>query len=71
MPEKTITIAAELTDEQAWQVAQFAKRSTFDTFYQFTEAHLPQEERKRLAYLMVSGLEVIQTALANAGYAPR
>ena len=47
-PETIVTFTADLTDEQAWQVAQFAKRSTFDIFYRLTEAHLPKEESKRL-----------------------
>lgn len=67
-----ITITAQLDDDDvAQQLAQFCKRSTFDTFYQFTEAHLPHEERRERAYQMIRGIERVQGALASAGFAPR
>lgn len=66
-----ITITVELTPNVALQLAQFAKRSTYETFYHFTEAHLPADERRRRAYLMISGIEAVGAALAEAGFAPR
>jgi hypothetical protein len=71
MPEKAITITAELSEDQAWQLAQFCKRSTFGQFYELTEAHLNEEERRQRAYQMVAGIEAIQRALADQGYDPR
>lgn len=55
----------------ARQLAQFCKRSTFDTFYELTEAHLSHEERKDLAYQMISGIEAVQRGLSDAGFSPR
>jgi len=66
-----VTITATMTPEVAEQLAQFAKRALFDTFYGFTEAHLPHEERQRRAYLMVDGIEAIAVGLRDAGYSPR
>ena len=70
MSEKTVQITVSLPDEVAYQLAQFAKRSTFNTFYEFTEAHLSDAERKALAYQMIAGIEAVGGALADAGYAP-
>ena len=66
-----VTVTATMSQEQAEQLAQFAKRSMLDTFYELTEAHLPHDERTRLAYLMIGGMEAVQRALAEVGYSPR
>lgn len=66
-----VTITVEFDDDVAAQLAQFCKRSTFDTFFNFTEAHLPHEERRERAYMMINGIERVQAALAKAGHAPR
>ena len=66
-----VSITIELRPDVALQLAQFAKRSTFDTFYDFTEAHLPHDERQRCAYQMISGIESICAALAVNCYVPR
>ena len=66
-----VAITVELDDDVAAQLAQFCKRSTFDTFYQFTEAHLSHDARRDRAYLMIAGIERLQAALAEAGHAPR
>jgi hypothetical protein len=66
-----ITITVELDDNVAAQLAQFCKRSTFDMFFDLTEAHLSHEERRQRAYMMISGIERVQAALAKAGHAPR
>lgn len=66
-----ISITVELCPDVALQLAQFAKRSTFDTFYDSTDAHLPHDERQRCAYQMISGIESIGAALAVNGYVPR
>lgn len=66
-----VTITASMPPEVALQFAQFAKRSTYNTFYEFTEAHLHPEERRARAYQMIAGMEAIGRALAAAGYSPR
>jgi hypothetical protein len=69
--ETEVTIAVHLSAEAAAQLAQFCKRSTFDTFYEYTEAHLTADERKRRAYQMISGVGAVQAGLAEAGFGPR
>lgn len=71
MTDTTVTITATMDEEVAYQLAQFVKRSTFNTFYEFTEAHLPDAQRKERAYQMIAGIETIGKALAEAGYSPR
>jgi hypothetical protein len=71
MSDQTVQVTVNFPDEVAYQLAQFAKRSTFNRFYEFTEAHLSDAKRKTRAYQMIAGIEVIASALADAGYAPR
>jgi hypothetical protein len=66
-----VDINARMTNEVAWELAQFCKRVRFSECYELTEAHLPHEERQRRAYLMISGVEAVQAALRDKGYAPR
>lgn len=66
-----VTITVELDDDVAAQLAQFCKRSTYEMFFALTEAHLSHEERSQRAYMMISGIERVQAALAKAGHAPR
>lgn len=66
-----ISITVELNEAVAWQLAQFCKRSSFDQFYELTEQHLPDEERKNRAYQMISGIDSVARALSEAGVAPR
>ncbi|MFK4448352.1 hypothetical protein ABH944_008410 [Caballeronia udeis] len=66
-----VTVTATMLPEVAEQLAQFAKRSLFDTFYEMTEAHLPHEERQRRASLMITGIEAVASGLRDAGYSPR
>jgi hypothetical protein len=49
MPNPTVTITAILTPEVEHQLAQFVKRSAFNTYYEFTDAHLSHEEPKAQA----------------------
>lgn len=62
--EKTKRVAIELTDQEGWALAQFAKRSTFDTFRQCAEDN---EEAQR----MIDAIEAVRKGLAEAGWAPR
>jgi hypothetical protein len=66
-----VTITATLEPQVATQLAQFCKRSTFDTFFDLTEAHLPREERTARAYQMIAGIGAVATAMADVGVAPR
>jgi hypothetical protein len=69
--KESIDINVSLDQNVAWQLAQFCKRSTFDQFYDRTEAHLSHEERKRRAYQMIAGIEQIAQALSGKGVSPR
>ena len=71
MSHEPVTITATMDDDCAWELAQFCKRLSFGTFYDHTEAHLPPDERTALAYRMIRGVEAVQRALAEQGYAPR
>lgn len=66
-----ITITFDLTEDIAWQLAQFCKRSTFDVFFDLTEQHLPYDERRERAYAMIAGIDKVAAALSEAGVAPR
>ena len=59
-----IEIQVVLTDEQAWEFAQFLKRVCFSDY----RSHAMSDEE---AYQMVNAGERIRGALAEAGYAPR
>lgn len=65
----TLTITIDIA--VAVQLAQFAKRSTLDTFAQFVEPHLPHEKAEERAYQIQAGVLAVGKALANAGFAPR
>jgi len=69
--EAPVEISVSLHPAVAHQLAQFAKRCTFNTFYEFTEAHLSEDERKERAYQMSAGIDAVGAALAKAGHAPR
>lgn len=62
-----VTITATLSDEQAWQVAQFLKRVGFDTCLRHTDGSSDTEQARRIA----EGLAIIRSALAGVGVAPR
>lgn len=62
--EKTITFSVQLSDEEAWQLAQFFKRATFTDFRNNAES-------EETAYMMVQASERVRKALADQGYDPR
>lgn len=64
---KTNTITVTLTDRQAWSVAQYLKRVTFDDVLRRTDGSGDESE----AYAMLDGMAEVERALRNAGYAPR
>ena len=61
---KTVSLTVELTDAEAWNLAQFLKRVGFSDFR--TNAQDDQE-----AYAMRDAADRVRVALAEVGYAPR
>lgn len=62
---KTVKVTAELTQDQAWQLAQFVKRITFGGV---RECACNNDE----AYIMLAALDVIRENLREEhGIAPR
>lgn len=69
---QAITLTVTLPNEDvAWQLAQFCKRSSFNDFYELTEAHLPADERTARAYQMIAGIDAVAMALHEADFKPR
>ena len=64
MPEQAVTITVDLTDAEAWELAQFLKRVGWTEWRGLSRS---DDE----AYLKRDGCEKVQRALAQAGYAPR
>ena len=62
----TVKLTAELTQQQAWDLAQFLKRTTFSDVLRNTVGNDEDE-----AYAMLAGIRVIEKALDEAGIAPR
>jgi len=61
---KTVTLAIELTDVEAWSLAQFLKRAGFSDFRN-------NAQNDGEAYTMRDAADRVRGALAEAGYAPR
>ena len=61
---KTVEITLTLTDAQAWQLAQLLKRISFR---EYRDNATCDDE----AYLMRDAGEIIRSALAEQGHAPR
>lgn len=61
---KTVEIHVTLTDAQAWEYAQFLKRVCFSDYRSCATCEAE-------AYRMLQAGELIRSALAEAGYAPR
>ena len=62
--QPSIGLFVELTEAEAWALAQFLKRASFTDY-----CRLAQTETE--AYAMRDGAERIRDALAHAGIAPR
>ena len=61
---KTVRLVVELTDAQAWHLAQFLKRVGFADF----RSNAQDNDE---AYAMRDAADQVRVALADAGYAPR
>ena len=61
---KQVTVMLELSDAQAWNLAQFLKRVGWHEF----RANAVDEDE---AYAIREAVEEVQKALSNAGYKPR
>ena len=61
---KTVRLVVELTDAQAWHLAQFLKRVGFTDF----RSNAQDDDE---AYAMDEAADLVAVALADAGYAPR
>jgi hypothetical protein len=62
-PER-VRITCNLTDDQAWQLAQFVKRIGFND----VRANATNDDE---AYHMLDAIDQLQRALAAEGYNPR
>jgi hypothetical protein len=61
---KTVSVTVELSPDEALALAQFVKRSLFDTYREFA-ADEPE------ARLMLSAVESLRKGLAAEGFSPR
>ena len=68
---RAVSIHAELTDEEAWNLAQFIKRLRFEQCYELTDSAYSRQNRQDQAYIMLAAIDKIGNALKDAGYAPR
>jgi hypothetical protein len=66
-PRDHVAIILNLKNPDAWALAQMAKRFTFEHAVSLSLAHDGGRERDA----MLSGIGVLQRALADAGFEPR
>ncbi|EDC6187939.1 hypothetical protein GAV31_22600 [Salmonella enterica subsp. enterica] len=64
MNNEKVTVALELTEDEAWALAQFVKR----TSHSDCEKIATSEDE---AYLMMDGVNAVMRSLAEAGISPR
>ena len=62
--DKTVKVTVELSPPEALALAQFVKRSVFQTYRDFAAA---EEE----AYLMLDAVDHLKEGLAAEGFSPR
>jgi hypothetical protein len=63
-PAQTVSVTVDLTREEALALAEFVKRSLFDTYREFAV-----DERE--ARLMLAAVENLRKGLAAEGFSPR
>lgn len=64
--DESIRLTVELTQQQAWDLAQFLKRTAFGDVLRTTVGNDEEE-----AYAMIEGIRAVERALTAAGVAPR
>lgn len=65
MPDpQPVQLNLELTDQQAWDLAQFLKRVTFEDVRR-------RAVSEQDTYDMLAAMSVVRKALAEVGYEPR
>jgi len=69
-PGKTVLISVALNAQVAMQLVRFCKRATINQFLEVIEDHLPDAERNRHAYQMITGIDAVGRALIQAGVNP-
>lgn len=70
-PASHVRLSVDLTDREAWELAQFIKRIRFDQVAALTECGQSRQQREDQAYRMLHGLNQVGGALREVGYAPR
>jgi hypothetical protein len=63
-PANDVSVTFDLTPAEALALAQFAKRSLFDTYREFA---ISEDE----AYLMIAAMAKLREGLAAEGFNPR
>jgi hypothetical protein len=63
-PTKTVSITVELSPGEALALAQFVKRSLFDTYREFA---IDEQEARQ----MLAAVENLRKGLAAEGFSPR
>jgi hypothetical protein len=70
-PASHVRLAVELTDSEAYELAQFIRRVRFEQVAELTECGQSRERREEQAYRMLYALNQVGGALRQVGYAPR
>ena len=61
-----VRLTVDLTQQQAWDLAQFLKRTAFNDVLRATVGNDEEE-----AYAMLGGIRAVERALEEVGVAPR
>lgn len=67
----SVAFTVRLTEQEAWQLAQFIKRVRHDQARELTECGQTGPQRDDQAYTMLYALDLVGAALREKGYAPR
>ena len=63
-----VRLTVDLTRQQAWDLAQFLKRTAFGDVLRATVGN---DEEEAEAYAMLEGIRALERALEEVGVAPR
>jgi len=67
LPPPPIRVSVDLTEEQAWQLAQFLKRVSFNTCKDHTDNGCDEDEARRMS----EAFGRLRRALSDKGVSPR